>query len=152
VTLKKVLGCLGSAVLFLAVALTGLWMFLNVSCAWGLTELSRSPNPSGTLDAVIIQANGGATTTYVTEVYIKRAKRPVMTDDIFGRHDPDLIFSSDYADKLSVRWLDDNNLLVTARKARVYRNDKTKTLSDGKTRRTVSIEYRMRTDHLFTEP
>jgi hypothetical protein len=40
------------------------------SCEWSWDEVARAPSPSGRVDAVLVERNGGATTSFGYEVFL----------------------------------------------------------------------------------
>jgi len=78
-------------------------------------EISRKSSPDSIVDALVIQENCGATTSYSYKVYIvPNGENPFNN----------FVFLSDKTDKLEVSWLSSKSLSITYDKARIfeYRN------------------------------
>ena len=59
-----------------------------VSACWSSDEVARTSEPAGRLDAVVVERNGGATTSFGYEVYVvPRGQRPyagTLVADFYG--------------------------------------------------------------------
>lgn len=78
-------------------------------------EISRKSSPDNIVDALVVQENCGATTSYSYKVYIvPNGEKPSNN----------FVFLSDKTDKLEVSWLSSKSLSITYAKARIfeYRN------------------------------
>jgi len=98
------LAAIALAILFVGLSLQGLF-------EWSFDEVARVPHPSASLDAVLVETNGGATTSFGYEVFIlprgghpKRSAAPVASLYGAGRNER--------AYGVNLRWQADDTLVV----------------------------------------
>lgn len=81
-----------------------------VSACWTSDEVARVPAPGGRLDAVVVERNGGATTSFGYEVYVVPhgggSWRGIRVADFYGAT------RSAYAYGVNPRWTSDHELRV----------------------------------------
>jgi hypothetical protein len=75
-------------------------------------ELMRRSSPDALVDAVLIQANAGATTSYVQEVYIVPARNTP--------NESNLVFRGDKMDGLKVYWIKPQLLMIQYKEGRIF--------------------------------
>jgi hypothetical protein len=104
--------------------LISLGLLCAVSCkpptlagSWKSREVSRSKSPTEKVEAVVVSADGGATTSVVTSIYLTRAGKRVKADS-------DLVFASDHDKELTLKWRDSTTLEIHYSEARIlqFRN------------------------------
>ena len=87
--------------------------FLLCGCGQpSITEKIRVPNASKTLDAVCTENYGDATVAAPSGVYVVQHGQPVSGKPVF---------IGDYVSDLAVAWVADDDLKITAKSARVYK-------------------------------
>jgi hypothetical protein len=107
--LLKIIGLATGALLLVAMSFIA-WFFYAMG-QYTDKEIGRFPNLKGSIEAVVVERNGGATTTFVTLIYIvPRGAKP--------KDDPH--FLADYVTGLEVQWLSDDKVLVRADNARIF--------------------------------
>ena len=77
--------------------------------------ISRKSSPNGLYDAVILEVNCGATTSYVYKVFIVRNGNEVKNKSFDYP-----IFSADHSENLKISWKSSNELSITYDEARIF--------------------------------
>lgn len=79
-------------------------------------EVARYPSPDKLVDAVLYRSNGGATTSFVYELFVARKGEAPDSDD------PVLVFN--HAEGFRIRWQEDKLLLAEFEHAKIldFRN------------------------------
>jgi hypothetical protein len=95
---------LGVVVLFIGLSLNGLM-------EWSFDEVARVPDPNANVDAVLVETNGGATTSFGYLVFIfPRGQKPERSDhavvSLYGAG------RSDHAYGANLRWAANDTLVV----------------------------------------
>ncbi|MEK8018109.1 MAG: hypothetical protein VSS75_014640 [Candidatus Parabeggiatoa sp.] len=75
-------------------------------------EMARISSPDFRVDAILIRANAGATTSFVFEVYIVQSG-DVPTED-------DLLFRGDKMEGLKLRWVQSKLLTIQYEQGRIF--------------------------------
>lgn len=75
-------------------------------------ELLRISSPDNLLDAVIVESDCGATTSFTETVYIVPKSKGVSSDDV--------IFKADHVSDLSLYWVKNKLLEIRYSKARIF--------------------------------
>ncbi|HEY3269380.1 MAG TPA: hypothetical protein VGM37_20905 [Armatimonadota bacterium] len=78
---KRIAGCV---VILFVLVVAALWCVekaLDSAFEWSHDEVSRVPSPSHKVDAVVVETNGGATTSFGYEVYLTAPGKP-YTDGV----------------------------------------------------------------------
>ena len=93
-----------------------------LSCSVSRDEVSRVGSPSGRVDAILVESNGGATTPFVYSVYVVPRGAPAPKRGEVAR----LIAATrnDQAGGANLRWAGQEQLLVEYRDARDVRQQK----------------------------
>ena len=101
----------GIGLAVLAVAILIIWFSLRGFGEWSFDEVARVPNSKANVDAVLVETNGGATTSFGYEVFIlrsgqrpKREGAPVAS--LYGA------VRSEKAYGVNMRWEGDDALVV----------------------------------------
>jgi hypothetical protein len=102
-------------------------------CSPVVRELSRLPNPDGSVDAVTAIKETDATVATPTEVYVVGHGQPLS-------HDP--VFRADNVDGLSLLWTSDRRLVVHAANARVFLRRATVEVPAPGGSSQIGIDYR----------
>ncbi len=90
-----------------------------LNAPWSHDEVARVPSPSKRLDALLIESNGGATTTFAYRVYIVPHGQRVLPDSAVAHLDA--ATRSDSAYGAALRWFSDTRLNVEYFEARSAR-------------------------------
>jgi hypothetical protein len=77
-------------------------------------EVTRAPSPDGTVDAVVLLRNCGATVPDAYRVYVMEEGGVPDLDDETS------VFVSDKTDGINVRWEADKRLRISYTKARIF--------------------------------
>lgn len=78
-------------------------------------EVARVPSPDGKVDAVLVESNGGATTSFGYDVYIVRAGARVSGNSAAWLYDA---LRSDHAYGVNMKWDSPNRLVLEYLQAR----------------------------------
>jgi hypothetical protein len=99
-------------VFFHTAAIAALILGCGSGIGWSREEIGRITSPDSVLDAVIVRANGGATTAFVYELYLV----PV------GEHhdDRDPVFNAEHVKDLTTRWREARLLEVGFKEATIF--------------------------------
>jgi hypothetical protein len=99
------------------------------SCAPGIKELSRTPSPDGAVEAILVERLTDATVSTPTEINVlKTGLEPTKAT---------VAFRATHVAGLSLAWANNNELVVSAAHARMFR-EQTAIQASG---RTVAIRY-----------
>ena len=108
--MKIVLGCVIIALVGVGAALFALDRAFSGFGEWSHVEVARVPSPSHTVEAVVVESNGGATTSFGYEVYLvspgKVAKDGVNVANLYGA------VRNNHAYGVDLRWTDATHLTV----------------------------------------
>ena len=94
----------------------------------GVTEVASSANPSGTVVAILKERNGGATTSFGYDVYLRSSQRfseEHLVAFIYGAT------RSDCAYGVNLKWENDTNLSLEYLKSKSTPAEPTPTAIDG---------------------
>lgn len=101
-------------VMLLVIYLLALGCGKTLSGSWQYKEISRFPSPDNVLEVVVMSADGGATTSKITEIYIL----PKGADSS-SREKADLMFAADHINGLKVQWRTGRIITVQFDEARI---------------------------------
>lgn len=79
-----------------------------------LEEIDRISSPDSIVDAVLIRANAGATTSFVFEVYLVK-----MGDNVVPTEDK-LLFRGDKMKGLKLQWVQSKLLIIQYEQGRIF--------------------------------
>jgi hypothetical protein len=85
---------------------------LNLGGDWSSTEVSRATSPGGSVDAVLFEENGGATTSFAYSVYVVPRGHVVRPDADSAAATFYGVTQSDSAYGLNLRWHDQQTLYL----------------------------------------
>lgn len=100
--------------LVLLVALFGLPTLFSDLSPCGNEELSRIKSPRGNLEAVLVQSDCGATTSFVCEFAVVSSGQSPQENQVFFRAD------KINPHELTLRWLTPNRLKVSVKSGRIW--------------------------------
>jgi hypothetical protein len=141
---KRALQVFGLGLVALVLMIGGGLLYLDFSQLAPPQELSRARDPSGRLDAIVVMLPADSLSVDPYFVVVKKAGKPVKGRSGFAGWDDKLIvFSTDQADHLAVRWLDEGTVLIEGRAVGVHTMPSTVTVGDGEGDRVVSIRTKI---------
>lgn len=108
-------------------------------------ELSRSRDPTGRLDAVVVVQPADSLSTDPVYVLLKRSGEPIHSaSPLIGSSDEKVVFSARDGRKTLVDWKDAATLHIYSEAIGLHTRPDTVTVSDGKTRRTIKLQVELR--------
>jgi hypothetical protein len=78
-------------------------------------EISRLSSPDQFVDALIVEANGGATTPFIYDIYVVPKGKSFQKDSCGN-----CLFSADHIDSLTVNWKSNRFLEIQYKQARIF--------------------------------
>lgn len=80
-----------------------------------LKELKRVTSPDKKVDAVLVETNAGATTSYGNKVFLVMPGKRIVEDDLKYA-----VFSADHYQNIAIKWEANRQLLISYYKARIF--------------------------------
>ncbi|RYE15655.1 MAG: hypothetical protein EOP45_18285 [Sphingobacteriaceae bacterium] len=80
-----------------------------------LKELKRVRSPDKKVDAVLVETNAGATTSYSNKVFLVMPGKRIVEDDLQYA-----VFSADHYQNIAIKWEANRQLLISYYKARIF--------------------------------
>jgi hypothetical protein len=108
------------------------------ACEQNVTEIKRTPNTDGSIDAVIAIKETGATVATPTEIYLVSHGQKIQGQPVFR---------ADNVEKLALIWDNAIELRIRAKVARVFLNEKSTQITTG-AKPTQSITIKLDIDDL----
>ncbi|MEP6683908.1 MAG: hypothetical protein ABJA35_11635 [Parafilimonas sp.] len=90
-------------------------MTRNLDKGTSLTELKRISSFDKKVEAVLIETNGGATSSFGNAVFLVVPGKKITQDDLKYA-----IFNADHYQKIDIKWQANKQLLISYNKARIF--------------------------------
>jgi len=133
-SVTRILAALAVVGVLVVVVFVGLFFWLLIP---SVREVNRIPNPGMTLDAVLAEKETDATVATPIVVYVVAHGGDI---DESG-----LVFQADHVQKLSAVWSSDDQLVITADQARVFRHRPNQEVSSRRGRVALRVSLKVKT-------
>ncbi|MGF7081361.1 hypothetical protein [Mucilaginibacter sp. UYCu711] len=101
----------------------------------GFKEIKRTQSPDHKVDAILIEADAGATTSTSGKVFITKSGNKITSEDF-----PSAIFNCDNFSGLDVSWKATKELTISYLRARIFNYSSKWKSDDGKYGVNVSLD------------